>query len=74
MEHVTSCLLALYTLLESPFAKEHIAEDQVNTECTNIRKTDDVGRFRMAKHEREAYYEHRHYRREGGKTTFSVEL
>ncbi|XP_013861387.1 HEAT repeat-containing protein 5B isoform X1 [Austrofundulus limnaeus] len=29
IEHVMSCLLALSTLLESPWAKQHIAEDQL---------------------------------------------
>lgn len=29
IEHVMSCLQALCTLLESPYAKSHIAEDQV---------------------------------------------
>lgn len=29
IEHVMSCLQALFTLLESPCAKAHIAQDQV---------------------------------------------
>ncbi len=39
LEHVMSCLRALFTLLDSPCAKIHIAEDQVKTqsesECRN---------------------------------------
>lgn len=39
IEHVMSCLQALCTLLESPCAKTHIAEDQVSQslEMTGIR-------------------------------------
>lgn len=37
IEHVMSCLQALFTLLESPWAKTHIAEDQVN-QCRIDRK------------------------------------
>lgn len=29
IEHVTACLQALHTLLDSPYARVHIAEDQV---------------------------------------------
>lgn len=29
IEHVTACLQALHTLLDSPYARIHIAEDQV---------------------------------------------
>lgn len=32
IEHVMSCLQALFTLLESPCAKAHIAQDQVKSE------------------------------------------
>uniref|UniRef100_A0A8C9XP86 HEAT repeat-containing protein 5B n=1 Tax=Sander lucioperca TaxID=283035 RepID=A0A8C9XP86_SANLU len=35
IEHVMSCLLALFTLLESPCFKIHIAEDQVKTQWVN---------------------------------------
>lgn len=31
IEHVISCLQALFTLLESPCAKAHIAQDQVKS-------------------------------------------
>lgn len=34
IEHVMSCLQALCTLLESPYAKSHIAEDQVKARQT----------------------------------------
>jgi hypothetical protein len=34
VEHVTACLQALHTLLESPYARIHIAEDQV--QCISI--------------------------------------
>lgn len=35
IEHVMSCLQALYTLLDSPCAKTNIAEDQVKAEMTD---------------------------------------
>lgn len=37
IEHVMSCLRALCTLLETPCAKTHIADDQVNTQGLNYR-------------------------------------
>ncbi|KAE8601579.1 hypothetical protein XENTR_v10013725 [Xenopus tropicalis] len=37
IEHVTACLQALHILLESPFARNHIAEDQViGVELLNV--------------------------------------
>lgn len=42
IEHVMSCLLALSTLLESPCAKTHIAEDQVRASLFLIEKLWDV--------------------------------
>ncbi|XP_043914483.1 HEAT repeat-containing protein 5B isoform X2 [Protopterus annectens] len=37
IEHVTSCLQALHTLLESPCARSHIAEDQIlGVELLNV--------------------------------------
>lgn len=38
IEHVMSCLQALFTLLESPRAKTHIAEDQVKTQVRVLRE------------------------------------
>lgn len=38
MEHVMSCLRALFTLLEAPSAKIHIAEDQVKTHVFSEKK------------------------------------
>ncbi|EDL38466.1 mCG1040528, isoform CRA_a [Mus musculus] len=38
IEHVTACLQALHTLLGSPYARIHIAEDQVYVVAMNIKK------------------------------------
>lgn len=46
IEHVMSCLQALFTLLESPCAKAHIAQDQVkpqNEELCGV--VGDIGIF-----------------------------
>lgn len=46
IEHVMSCLQALFTLLESPCAKAHIAQDQVKPQNEKLYEVlGDVGRF-----------------------------